>query len=72
MTDQSPPRRPAGRFLRMEHVIAEVGLSKATINRLHRRGDFPPKVQITSRSTGWWEGDIVAWKADRRDAPRTG
>lgn len=54
-----------GRFLRMSQVVAELKLSQATINRLHRRGEFPPKVQISPGATGWWESDVEAWKAAR-------
>lgn len=62
----------AGRFLRMKDVVAEIGISQATINRLHRRGEFPPKVQISARCTGWREPDIIAWKAQRLETPRPG
>lgn len=72
MTDQSSPTRAAGRLLRMPQVVAETSLSQATINRLHRRGEFPPKVQISARCTGWHEADIAAWKARRRTTPRPG
>ena len=60
----------SGRFLRMPDVVADVGLSKATINRLHRAHDFPPKVRIGPNATGWWESDIQAWKASRRRVDR--
>ena len=62
-TTQSQPRR--GRFLRMPDVVAEIGLSIATINRLHRRNEFPAKVSLSERCVGWWEQDIAAWKASR-------
>ena len=54
-----------GRFLRMPDVVATTGISSATINRLHRRGEFPPKVRISANATGWWEGEVDAWKAAR-------
>lgn len=70
-TDETRTAR-GGRFLRMPDVVASVGLSQATINRLHRRGDFPPKVQISPRCTGWSEADIATWKAQRPDALQPG
>lgn len=72
MADRDPTPRAAGRLMRMPDVVAELGISQATINRLHRRGEFPPKVQITSRCTGWSEADIAEWKARRPNAPRPG
>lgn len=54
-----------GRFLRMPDVVTSIGLSSATINRLHRRGEFPAKVRISANATGWWEAEVEAWKADR-------
>lgn len=59
-----------GRFLRMAQVVADLRLSQATINRLHRRGEFPTKVRISPGATGWWEADIEAWKADRQRVHR--
>lgn len=60
-----------GRFMRMPDVVTSTGLSSATINRMHRRGEFPPKVRISLGATGWWESEIEAWKAERgAAAPR--
>lgn len=60
-----------GRFLRMVDVVDQVSLSAPTINRLHRRGEFPAKVRISERAIGWWESDIEAWKASRGRAVQT-
>jgi prophage regulatory protein len=59
------PARPRGRFLRMPDVVGEVKLSAPTINRLHRKGEFPKKVRISANAVGWWESEIEAWKAAR-------
>lgn len=59
---------PNGRFLCMRDVVADTGLSEPTINRMHRRGDFPAKVQLSPGRTGWWESEYLAWKADRARA----
>lgn len=73
--NQSPIKpaaeQPHGRFLRMKDIVADSGLSQPTINRMHRRGDFPPKVALGPNSTGWWESEYLAWKASRaRAGPR--
>ncbi len=54
-----------GRFLRMPDVVASVGLSKATINRMHRLGQFPRKRRLSTSSIGWFEDDINAWMNSR-------
>ncbi|OAN64021.1 hypothetical protein A7X12_18030 [Sphingomonas sp. TDK1] len=57
--------RPKGRFLRMRDLVAELKLSESTINRLHRRGEFPAKIQLSPNCTGWWECEVEAWKESR-------
>jgi len=59
---------PRGRFLSIRDVASDTGLSQPTINRLHRRGEFPPKVQLSPGRTGWWESEFLAWKASRARA----
>jgi len=57
-----------GRFIRIAQVAADLGLSERTINRMHRAGKFPPKVQISPNVTGWREAEIERWK-DEREPP---
>jgi prophage regulatory protein len=59
-----------GRFLRIREIAADLGVSERTINRLHRAGKFPPKVQISTNATGWREADIERWKAEREPVQR--
>ena len=54
-----------GRFIRIAEVAANLGVSPRTIDRMHRAGKFPPKVQISANATGWREADIERWKAER-------
>ncbi|MBX3562935.1 MAG: AlpA family phage regulatory protein [Sphingomonas sp.] len=84
MSDMSnpPAAAPSGRFLRMrdlaigkprpgaEPTQGALGLSQATINRLHREGKFPRKVELSPNCIGWWESEILAWKAERQRAPK--
>lgn len=53
------------RFLRIPDVIRETGLSRTTIYRLERRGDFPPRVTLSPNSMGWWSNEIDGWKLGR-------
>ena len=62
----SPSER--GRFLRLNDVIATVGISRSSIYREVAKGAFPPPVQLTQRSVGWWESDVQAALEERRQA----
>ena len=52
------------RILRTPEVVKLTGLSKTTIWRRVRSGDFPVPLKLGSlgtRSIGWREGDIEGW-----------
>lgn len=49
------------RIIRLKEVCHLVGLSRSSVLRLERRGDFPPKFNLSVRSVGWYEADILAW-----------
>jgi prophage regulatory protein len=57
------------KILRMPNLIKKIGLSKPTIYRLIKNGDFPPHTRLTQRSVGWVEEDIDIW-LDGRVAER--
>ncbi|MCW3837857.1 helix-turn-helix transcriptional regulator [Sphingomonas canadensis] len=69
---QAQPPHPTGRLIRMPDAIATTGLSQATINRLVRRGEFPPKVRLSAGAIGWWESEVEAWKASRQRCHSSG
>ncbi|WP_242140832.1 AlpA family phage regulatory protein [Sphingomonas sp. TREG-RG-20F-R18-01] len=52
-------------FIDMTDVVEDLGISKATINRLHQAGEFPQKVQLSRRRVGWWASEVAAWKVSR-------
>ncbi|WP_367305035.1 helix-turn-helix transcriptional regulator [Sphingomonas tagetis] len=52
----------------MKDIVADSSLSKPTINRMHRRGEFPPKRKLSGNRIGWWESDYEAWKLTRARA----
>ena len=56
----------SGRFLRINDVIATVGLSRATIYRLIDAGDFPQHTALSIRCVGWWEAEVRDWMGQRR------
>ena len=55
-------------ILRMAAVLQLTGLSRTTLWRRIRSGDFPPAVRLggpETRSVGWRAEEIKAWIASR-------
>ncbi len=53
------------RFLRIDELIGKVGLSRPTIWRLERAGEFPKRRQLGRNSVGWVEDEIEQWMQSR-------
>ena len=49
------------RLLRIDQVKEQTGLSKASIYKQIRLGNFPSGVKITRRSTAWPSDHIEHW-----------
>jgi prophage regulatory protein len=49
------------RLLRFPAVRDRTGLSRSTIWRLERRGDFPRHVRISTNAVAWVEQEITNW-----------
>ena len=58
----------SSRLLRLQVVVARVGLSATTIWRQRRRGQFPDPVRISPGCVAWREADIESWIASRLEA----
>jgi len=67
----SQARSPVdSQWWRLPRVIAETGLSRATIYRLMDRGVFPKNhAQRTARAKVWFEDEIQAWKRHEMGSP---
>jgi prophage regulatory protein len=48
-------------ILRTADVIRVTGLSRTTLWRLERQGDFPTRVRLGLNSVGWREDEIARW-----------
>jgi prophage regulatory protein len=48
-------------ILRVEEVANYLSLSKATIYRLIKSGDFPPSIKLSTRRVGWKKETVDAW-----------
>jgi len=53
------------RILRLPAVVAQVGLSRATIYKRIKEGSFPKQIQLGLRSAGWLESEVNDWIAQR-------
>jgi prophage regulatory protein len=52
-------------FVRIETVVALVGLSVPTVYRLMSRGDFPRPIKLTATARGWKLSEVAAWMRRR-------
>ncbi len=52
-------------ILRQPEVVKRTGLSRTTIWRQERAGEFPRRIMITSDSVGWIEAEIEQWIKQR-------
>jgi prophage regulatory protein len=55
----------AERILRQPEVEARVGLSRTTLWRLEKSGDFPLRRRVLSNTIGWLESEVDEWIAGR-------
>jgi prophage regulatory protein len=59
------PSMPS-RILRIREVIDLTGMSKSTLMRLQRSGDFPSRIRIGDKAVGWREREVLAWIQSRQ------
>ena len=54
-------------FFTFQEVSEFLGISTSTINRLVKKGDFPPKVKISPRRIVFMKKEIDDWIDAKRD-----
>ena len=54
-------------FFTIQEVSEFLGISTSTINRLVKKGDFHPKVKISSRRIVFMKKEIDDWIDAKRD-----
>lgn len=59
-TQDNPPR-----FLRLPEVTHITGLSKATVYRQAKSGEFPSPRKIGARASTWLSNEVEAWMSER-------
>lgn len=67
MTTTSTPSR----IIRLREVINRVGLCRATIYNLIKKGQFPNQVSLGLNSVGWIESEVQTWIDSRISASRS-
>ena len=57
---------PGKRILSQETVLEKVPVSRTTLWRMERAGNFPKRIQISANRIGWLEADVDAWVEERK------
>lgn len=65
----SVARMPPLKLLRFPVVRERTGLSRSTIWRLERRGEFPKHYRISPNVVAWAEEQVSDWIAERTNCP---
>jgi len=58
------------RIMRAKEAVAMTGLSRTTIWRMEKSGQFPNRVSLGVGSVGWRESEISTWINRRQDLKR--
>ncbi len=59
---------PTIRLIRFAVVRDLTGLSRTTLWRLERAGEFPKHVTMSAHAVGWIESEVIAWIGSRVQA----
>ncbi|WP_417206730.1 helix-turn-helix transcriptional regulator [Antarctobacter sp.] len=62
----------ADTLLTIEEVAVRTRLSKPTIYKLIRQGDFPRQLRLCANKVAWLEREVSDWVAARAEARTTG
>jgi prophage regulatory protein len=57
---------PGKRVLSQQAVLEKVPVSRTTLWRMERTGDFPKRMKISPNRIGWLETDVDAWLEERK------
>ena len=53
-------------IIRPRDLPYETGLSRTTIWRLEKNGDFPKRVRLSAGAVGYLRTAVAQWRADRQ------
>ncbi|MGA0601775.1 helix-turn-helix transcriptional regulator [Caulobacter sp. KR2-114] len=54
------------RYLSTSAIVAKTSLSRITIWRLVKAGDFPPPIKLSSGRVAYSEAEVNAWLSGKR------
>jgi prophage regulatory protein len=55
------------KILRLPDTMSKIGLSKPSIYRLMKLGQFPQPIALGERARGWVESELDAWIDQKRN-----
>jgi prophage regulatory protein len=53
------------KFLRLRDVVKLTGLSRVTLWRLEKKGEFPARIHLAENRVGWIEDELIQWMKSR-------
>ena len=53
------------RLIRIDEVLKRTGLSRSSLYRKMKTGDFPANVALGERARGWYECEVDHWISTR-------
>ncbi len=56
--------RTADSLVRLPEVCRRTGLSRATIYRKEKVGEFPTRIPLSANAVAWYASDVGRWVAD--------
>lgn len=56
------------KIIRPAELAKILSVSQATLWRMERRNELPPRKQISRRVVGWPEADLIKWLKERPNA----
>jgi prophage regulatory protein len=59
------------RILRIPELLDKTGLKKSHQQQLEQRGEFPKRIKLSERASGWLESEVDEWIAKRVAASRS-
>jgi prophage regulatory protein len=59
-------------FLRLPAVLEATGLTRSSLYRMAKIGEFPQPIKIGQRASAWLESEVHGWMAKRTSRSRDG
>lgn len=59
------PVKENDRLLRATEVCQMIGVSRTTLHRIVKTGEFPPAIRIGKRGSRWHLSEVVEWMDSR-------